>query len=254
VRIACEVSGAGPALVLVHGAGAGRWGFDLLRPHLDERFTVIALDRRGRGDSEDAPGYALEQELEDVAAVVRDAAGMGSTGVVLVGHSYGGLLAAGAAQTVDGLSCLVLYEPPMGGVLAEPAATERWERLIQRGERERMVTEFLGDVGGYSHDEIDALRETPLWEKRLAVASTVARELRAENAFRLDTARLADLRVPTLMMVGSESPAWARRSTEAYATAIPGATVRTLEGEGHGAALSAPQLVASEIVRFCSAQ
>jgi pimeloyl-ACP methyl ester carboxylesterase len=126
--------------------------------------------------------------------------------------------------------------------------------MIGRGERERMMTEFLHDVGGYSNDEIDALRETPLWEKRLAVAPSVTRELRAENGFRLDRARLARLRTPTLLLVGSKSPAWARRSTEAYAKAIPGATVRTLEGQGHGASLSAPQLVALELPgrhRFC---
>jgi pimeloyl-ACP methyl ester carboxylesterase len=53
VPIACEVGGQGPALVLVHGAGSGRWGFDLLRPLLEASFTVMAIDRRGRGDSRD---------------------------------------------------------------------------------------------------------------------------------------------------------------------------------------------------------
>ena len=49
VEIGCEVSGQGPPLVLVHGAGSARWGFGALRPLLEDRFTVIAVDRRGRG-------------------------------------------------------------------------------------------------------------------------------------------------------------------------------------------------------------
>ena len=74
MEIACDVSGSGRPLVLVHGAGSARWGFDVLRPLLEDRFSVIAIDRRGRGESGDAPGpYAIESEFEDVAAVVRDA-------------------------------------------------------------------------------------------------------------------------------------------------------------------------------------
>ena len=90
VRLACQVAGQGPPLMMVHGAGSGRSSLDLVRPHLEPRLTVWALDRRGRGDSEDANRYALELEVEDVAAAVRAA----GPATLLFGHSYGGLLAA----------------------------------------------------------------------------------------------------------------------------------------------------------------
>ena len=131
VRIACEVSGHGPPLVLVHGAGSARWGFTLLRPLLEDRFSVIAIDRRGRGDSSDGDGpYAIESEFEDVAAVVRGA----GEGALLFGHSYGALVAAGAALLIERMPRLVLYEPPMGGVLAGPERIDRWESLIETGD------------------------------------------------------------------------------------------------------------------------
>jgi len=246
VRIACEVSGEGPPVVFVHGAGSARWSFELVRPLLERSFTVIAIDRRGRGDSSDGDGYRVESEFEDVAAVMRDA----GDGALLVGHSYGALIAAGAAQLVDGLPRLVLYEPPMGGVLADDPTIDRWEALIRDGKRDLMVREFFLHVGGYSDEEIDELARSPVWERRKEVSPTAPRELRAELAFRLDPAALGTIGAPTLMLLGSESPDWARRSTEAYSQVIPSTEVRILEGFGHGATTSAPELLAAEIERF----
>lgn len=246
VRIACEVSGDGTPVVFVHGAGSARWSFELVRPLLDTDCTVIAIDRRGRGDSSDGEGYRVESEFEDVAAVVSDA----GEGAVLVGHSYGGLIAAGAAQLLEGLPRLVLYEPPMGGLLAERATIDRWEDLIRDGDRDLMVREFFRDVAGYSEEEIDELARSPVWERRKEVSPTVPRELRAELAFRIDQAALTTIAAPTLMLLGSESPDWARRSTEAYSEAIPGAQVHILQGHGHGATTSGPELLAATIERF----
>jgi pimeloyl-ACP methyl ester carboxylesterase len=230
---------------MVHGAGSGRWGFDLVRPLLEPRFTVWAVDRRGR-DSFDAKRYSLELEFEDVAAVVREA----GEDAFLFGHSYGGLVAAGAAGRLRGLERLVLYEAPMGGVLADPPWLERFEGHLAAGDRDSAVRLFLHDVGGYSHVEIDVMEGTPAWERRTATAPSVTRELRAERAFSAADLGLDRLELACLLLVGSKSPAWARRSTEAFAAAIPGAEVRTLQGQGHGAAVSAPALLAAEIERF----
>lgn len=245
MRIACEVGGSGPPLVLVHGAGSARWSFDMLRPHLEDRFTVIAIDRRGRGDSTDGAEYSLAGECDDVAAVVRDA----GRGALLFGHSYGGLVAAGAALQLD-LPRLALYEPAMGGGLSTPETIERWERLIERGDRDTVTREFLRDIGGYDEDAIAELERTPLWEARRRIVPTVPRELRAELVHRFEDSGLDDLDVPALLLVGSESPAWAVESVEAHASAIPGAEKRVLEGHGHGANLTAPELLAAELAPF----
>lgn len=233
---------------MVHGAGSGRWAFDLVRAHLEGRFEVWAVDRRGRGDSGDADrdSYSVELEFEDVAEVVRAA----GDGAVLFGHSYGGLVAAGAARRLDGLSRLALYEAPMGGVLADEAWQARFEADLAAGEPDSAVRRFMHDVGGYSHAELDVMENTPAWQQRLAAAPTVPRELSAERALATDTLGLEGLEPRCLLIVGSESPDWARRSTAAFAERIPGVEVHTLEGHGHGAAVSGPGLLAAEIERF----
>ena len=234
---------------MVHGAGSGRWSFDLVRPHLEDRFAVWAVDRRGRGDSgDDDHSYSIEAEFDDVAAVVREA----GPGALLFGHSYGGLVAAGAAARLDGLPRLAVYEGPMGGVLADEAWTARFEQRIQSGDRDSAMREFMSDVGGYTDAEIESMQGTPAWEARLAASPTVPRELRAEAAYATEALRLAE-RGPTLLLVGSRSPDWAKRSTEAFAAAIPESEVHTLEGHGHGASVSAPELLAAELRAFLAA-
>src|SRR3970040_231447 len=91
--IACEKTGSGPPLVLVHGTTANHTRWAPVLPALSKRFSVYACDRRGRGASGDASPYALEREFEDVAAVVD---GIGGP-VDLLGHSYGAICSLEAA-------------------------------------------------------------------------------------------------------------------------------------------------------------
>ena len=245
VRIACEVSGEGPPLVLVHGATSARWSFDAVRPYLEPRFTVIAIDRRGRGDSTDGDEYGLRHECDDVAAVVRDA----GPGALLFGHSYGGLVAAGAALQLD-LPRLALYEPAVGRGLTNAETIERWERLIEADERDTVLREFFLEIAGYDEAAIDEQARSPVWELRRGIVPTLPRELRAALAHRFEPEALGTLDLPVLMLVGTESPDWAVRSVAAHAEAIPGAETRTIEGQGHSANVTAPDLLAAELERF----
>jgi pimeloyl-ACP methyl ester carboxylesterase len=94
------------------------------------------------------------------------------------------------------------------------------------------------------------MQATPAWRARLAAAPTVPRELHAEHGFAIDDLRLSESRTRTLLLVGSESPTWAKRSVDAYAASIPQSELHVLEGHGHGAATSAPELLASELRSF----
>ena len=245
VRIACEVSGEGPPLVLVHGASSARWSFEAVRPHLEPRFTVIAVDRRGRGDSTDGDEYGLRHECDDVAAVVRDA----GPGALLFGHSYGGLVASGAALRLD-LPRLALYEPAVGRGLTTGETIERWERLIEADERDTVLREFFRDIAGYDEAAIEEQARSPVWELRRRIVPTLPRELRAALAHRFEAEALGTLDMPVLMLVGTESPDWAVRSVAAHAEAFADAETRRLEGHGHSANVTAPDLLAAELERF----
>jgi pimeloyl-ACP methyl ester carboxylesterase len=79
---------------------------------------------------------------------------------------------------------------------------------------------------------------------------TPSREVRAEAAYAVDPARFRELAVPVLLLLGEESPDWARAATERIEAALPDARVAVLHGQGHVATVTAPELVAGELARF----
>jgi pimeloyl-ACP methyl ester carboxylesterase len=244
--IAVEVGGEGAPLVMVHGAGSDRAGFALVRPPLERHFTVRAMDRRGRGQSGDGEGYALEREVADVVAVVRSA----GEGAALFGHSWGATLALEASVRLEGLAAVVLYEPTPGGALSTPELIARLDELLARDEREALALAFLREGSRLGEADIESLRTSPAWPRRVAAAHTVPRELRAEAAWSLEPDRFGRMLSPTLMLLWSESPRWAAEATAAVSAALPDCQVVTFEGHGHTATVTAPRRLASDVIRF----
>src|SRR5512147_2883409 len=108
-RIAAEVTGTGPVVVLLPGGSVDRGANAGLAAVLASDFTVWNVDRRGRGDSGDTLPYAVEREIEDVQALITAA---GET-AALYGHSSGAVLALRAAAALpSAINKLALYEPP----------------------------------------------------------------------------------------------------------------------------------------------
>src|SRR6185437_13776614 len=105
--IAYEKAGDGPPIVLLNGGFRDHTIFDPLVPELAPHCTTYVYDRRGRGESGDAPGYAVEREVEDLEAVIGEA---GGAAVVFAGSS-GANLALEAALNGAPITKLALHEP-----------------------------------------------------------------------------------------------------------------------------------------------
>ncbi|WP_117591375.1 alpha/beta fold hydrolase [Haloprofundus halophilus] len=246
-EIAYERTGDGPPLVLVHGTAGDHTDWQRVRPALDERFAVYALDRRGRGESVDTAKYALERELEDVAAVVDSV----DEPVVLLGHSAGALYALEATLRTDNVERLVLYEPPIAevGERLVPAETvARIEAHLDDGDREEAFTVFLREAAGESREDIEALKAAPAWGVGLETAHTIPREIRAIDDYRFDSDRFAAFTVPTLLLSGGESPPFMERATALVDKALPNTRVVTLPGAGHEAMNTAPESFVETVV------
>src|SRR5918994_4552239 len=234
---------------MVHGTAAdhSRWGPVL--PALEERFTVYAVDRRGRGGSGDSDEYAVEREFEDIAAVV-DSLG---EPVNLLGHSYGALVALEAALLTRNVGKLVLYDPGIelaGEKIYPPEVIERLEALLEAGDRDGVVATTMREVAGLPPETVEYMRSQPAWQARVAAAHTIPRELRAVKAYRLDAERFGDLGVPTLVMSGGDSPVALGKAGEAVDETLPDSRIVVMAGQGHAAMDTGTDLFTTEVFRF----
>ena len=250
--IAFDKHGYGPALILVAGATSTRFSkaelADLLAPH----FTVYNYDRRGRGNSGDTKPYAVDREIEDIDVLIDEAGGS----AFLYGHSSGGCLALDATVALgDKVKGLAVYEVPYND---DPNAQETWGKCLvsladalASNRRGDAVALFMA-ISGTPEAEIEAMRHAPFWGAMEAVAATLA----YDHAYimgkdgSIPVERAAGVRVPTLVMNGGSGATFMRETAKTLSKVIPGARLRTLDGQTH---VVQPEAVAPVLVEFFAA-
>jgi pimeloyl-ACP methyl ester carboxylesterase len=252
--IAYERSGEGPPLVLLHGTTSDHSTWELVLPELQKHFTVYAIDRRGCGESGSGDGsaYDIEREFEDVVAVIDSIDGT----VGLLGHSYGAICALEGALRSRRVRDLILYEGtfpvPEGTELYPPEALESVRSSLKAGNQEQALTIFYHDIALISPEEIEMLRSLPIWAARVALAPTIPHEMRAFESYvsNFDPTRLGNLRTPTLLLLGGDSPTLERAAAESLDAALPDGQIVVMPHQAHLAHRTAPELFAREVVRF----
>ena len=235
--IAYDRIGNGPSVILVDGAlcyrGMGQSG--PLAKLLALHFTVFTYDRRGRGASGDTPPYAVEREVEDIAALLSKAGGT----AFVWGISSGAALAIEAANRLSGIKKVALYEAPFIVDDGRSTTGRDWVRIgeaVAADRRTDAVKLFLKSVGipGFF---VALMRLIPIWSKLKAIAHTLPYDGAIvqdnQRGKPLQVSRWASVTVPALVMDGGKSPAWMRHANRSLAASLPNAQYRTLEGQTH---------------------
>jgi len=243
--LAWEMTGAGPAVVLIPGSNLDRRLWDDMVAPLAEAHRVIRYDLRAHGKSADVTGPF--SNVDDLAEVM-DMAGVRRA--ALVGLSAGSTVALDFALThPDRVERLVLAAPWPGGM----QATEQPAWLQPLIEKLR-----AGDLTGAA----EILAGTPVFSAPPERAE-LARRMVLDNArlFRQDPtmaramsppaiSRLAEVTMPVLVMVGTDDGVDIHRAADTLASTIPGARRMDVPGAGHLIPLWAPTVFLSSLLDF----
>lgn len=249
VPIGLLTSGVGRGLLLVHGGMSQIEAWEPAWDLLSKRWEVTAMDRRGRGTSGDAGAYEITHEYDDIAAVASAMADQHGGPIDVFGHSYGATCTLGAAARGAAFRRVVLYEP--AGPQTVPGEwLERASTMATTGRAGQAMFSFLTEIIGLSVEQVRRLADQPRAYDVLAiVAATLPRE--GQALMTIDLLKDAPaVTCPVLLLLGQDSPSWARDVTHALKASIANAEVAVLPGQGHEAIDSAPDLVVSALGRF----
>ena len=249
-------AGAGPGVVCIHSnaSSSSQWRalMDLLAP----RFHVLAPDTYGAGKSPPWP-QQRKVSLSDEAALLAPVFARAGDRFSLVGHSYGGGIAliAGLAHR-QRLRSMVLYEPSLFALVERESphdvdgirdAVTAAVKALARGDAPAAARCFIDFwMGEGSFDRMpervqaasaESVRNIQGWKDALFDEPTPA------QAF-------AALDVPVLLLVGSKSPLSSRAVSRRLARLLPRAELAELQGLGHMAPITHPELVNERIRAF----
>ncbi len=251
--IAYRSLGEGQPLLLLHATLSSSRQLQALATRLAERHRVVAVDRRGSGDS--APAAGSPSSPIDVAVHVADLAALIDVealhGGLVVGHSYGGCLALElAARRPDLVAAAWAYEPPYGP-LAPPAvqrhmadvARHTLEAAAQRGPAAAAEV-FMAGVSGQA--AVDAL--SPVARERIGRAGAGA--VADAPLLGLDADGLARIACPVVIATGGASQPLYVAIAEALAGRVAGAVLSSIPGVDHMAPVTRPDIIAAAVEAF----
>lgn len=244
--IAYERSGVGPALIVVGGALSYRSHPTVteLVERLSQHFTVFSYNRRGRFDSGDADDYAVEREIEDIAALLDIA---GGTAYVYAVSSGAALALEAAARMPHKVTKAVLYEPPYIIDDTHPPVDldyiDRLNAAIAANDPERAVKLFMTIPLRIPEDYLVGMQHHPGWPDMVAVAHTLVYDATimgdTMRGNPLPAGRWQAATQPILVISGEQSEQFLQNTARALADALPDAAHYNLTGQGHDVAASA---------------
>lgn len=259
-RIAYEVHDGrapdGDWLLLIHGLGYARWGWEPLLPHLEHRFRLILFDNRGIGDSDVPDGpYSAEGMAQDPVAVL-DAAGVDRAHVV--GTSLGGMIAQELALAHPRrVERLVLISSTPGAETGHPMpeVTQRLiaempemdpqqalHRAVENALSDRTVEQRPEVVERIVHHRTAEPQDPAGWQAQAAAGTGYE-----------GGQRLRGIEVPTLILHGTEDVVVDPRNADVLTELIPDSEARRVAGAGHLPYWEDPEGVAQQLVGFLAA-
>ena len=248
-----EVQGEGEPVLLIHGSHIADSFLPFLRePLLADRYRLIRYRRRGFGGSERAPeGFGIPQQAEDARRLAQH---LGVERAHVVGHSYGGVIAAQLASEAPGLvHSLALLEPAIMAPEASAAFFEGAAPIFaayEAGDAGRAVDLFMEAIACPRWRRIaDAVPGGPEQAERDA-ATFFEVEALALQAWSFDAERARRVAQPLLYVIGEESGPLFESAMAHFQALIPRAEPARVAGVDHLLQMRDAKGVAAPIAAF----
>ncbi len=246
--IAFALAGHGEPIIFATGVFNDHTTCAPLAELLQTDHSVVTYDRRGRGHSGDTKPYAVDREVEDLAALVDKVGGAAA----VFGFSSGAVLALRAAADGVAITHLALYEPPfvVGDVdSARPAdRPDALADLVAHGRLGDAVAKFQLEHIGLPAEMLANVRQSPMWPALEAMAPSMVYDAVITTEHAVPSAAMTAVTTPTIVLSGAET--WPDLRTAAVDLATSMRAARHVEVDGGANHTIPPQATAVAVRDF----
>ena len=243
--------GGGTPIVFLHGATDSWRSFERVLPLLPPSVHAFAVSQRGHGEStRPQTGYRLTDMSDDLDAFLDV---VGAERAVVVGHSWGASVAQRFAVDHQDRVCALVLVGAFANVYHDPSLTDFFNSVLT-GLADPIDRTFVRawQLGTLAHpmpaDHLESVISETL--------KVPARVWKAAFAGFLETpdfsARLRDVRVPTLMLWGDRDVFSNREAQDRLLDLIPGARLAVYERSGHALHWEDPLRFTRDLMTFLS--
>jgi pimeloyl-ACP methyl ester carboxylesterase len=248
-RLHYMIEGSGPAVLLIHSMGIDSTMWREQFRALADRYTCIAIDCRGHGDSSYNARFTVAGVAADHKALLDE---LGVETCHVVGLAMGGPIALSfAAQWPSAVRSLVIADGfadmrEVGGArIPEWSKTIRSTAMADFG-RTYADSRLMKWAPAGAHDELARSIAKVLPETYIDVMKAIF-----EIDFRDE---LATVRVPTLVLWGERDEVTPIEHSRQIANGIPGAVLKTIPDAGHIANIDQPEAFNRHLGEFLDSQ
>jgi 3-oxoadipate enol-lactonase len=252
-RLACDVAGAGPLVIFLHGIGGNRTNWHSQLEAFGSRYRAVALDCRGYGLSDDYEGpLAFSDFASDVQRTLDF---FGVQQAHIVGLSMGGRIAQQFYYWQPGrVATLTIVDSHPGFSHLSPEQRQGYVRarqkpLLEGKEPADIAADVVAGLAGPNVtpearqkmlDSIASLRKGPYLK---AIEATVTQS---------NIGNLGEISVPTLFVVGEYDRLTTPDIVRQMAAGVSGAKLAIIPGAGHLTNIESPTVFNSTVLDFLS--
>jgi 3-oxoadipate enol-lactonase len=250
-RLAYQVTGDGPTVVLVHGFGLDMRMWDPQAEHLAARFRVLRYDCRGFGASGPFDPAVSYTHAGDLLALLDH---LGIASAALAGLSFGGRVVMQAALAApERVAGLILLDAVLDGVPWDPPSAEALDEAARQAQNRGLLA---GRAAWLAHPLFAAARQQPEVASSLAamVAGYPGQHWLGRDPHQQTQPRpldaLEELAMPVLVAVGERDVPGFLEMSAVLARRIPGARYQVIPGAGHMTSMERPAAVSDLLAAF----
>jgi pimeloyl-ACP methyl ester carboxylesterase len=240
VEIFYRLSGTGEIpLVFVHGGFSWHNTWNLVVPDLAVSFRVLVYDRRGHGQSQRTPGQGIQENVDDLAALIER---LELAPAWVIGNSYGVNIALRlAGEHPELLRGLIGHEPRLDALIVDDPAVAPMLEKLNRGVEAVLERIESGDHAGGVEQFMEMAIGPGSWvqfsndrqQTYIGNAPTFLDEARDRQAFAFDPAWIEAFPRPVLLTMGGQSAPFVAPMYTKVTDLVPKVEVKTFPGAGH---------------------